>query len=127
MPDSAIAPPGPIAAVRALGSTALDILQTRLELLTVEFMQERDRLAHRLLWGGLLLLLVLVTVLLAAMLAVAAFWDTPYRMAAMTVAVGLPALSAAGCAAKMFLRGRGRRRPFDASLQALEADVQAFR
>jgi uncharacterized membrane protein YqjE len=127
VPATATAPPGPIESVRALGNTALDILQTRLELLTVEFVQERDRLAQRLLWGGLLLLLVLVTSLLAAMLAVALVWDTPYRLGAMAAAVALPGVGAVGCAMALFLQGRAARRPFDASLRALQADVQAFR
>lgn len=110
-----------------LGRTVLDMLHTRLELVVVEFGQERDRLTALLLYGALLLAFTFLALVLGGMLVVALFWDTPYRLAAVGTAALLPLLAAVACAAAFVHKVRSRPRAFDATLQALGADVAALR
>lgn len=127
MTDNGLPTPPPRASVREIGRTVLDIMHTRLELLTVEFGQERDRLTGLLLCGALLLVFLLLSLVMGGMLVVAAFWDTSYRMAATGIAAALPTLAALACAAILVNRVRHRPRAFDATLLALEADAAALR
>jgi uncharacterized membrane protein YqjE len=115
------------ASVREIGRTVLDMLHTRLELLTVEFGQERDRLTQMLLYGALLLVFTILALVLGGMLVVAVFWDTPHRLAAISIAAAFPAIAALGCAAALVYQVRTRPRPFDATLLAVGADVAALR
>jgi uncharacterized membrane protein YqjE len=127
MVDDASPPRPALASVRELGRTVLDMLHTRLELLTVELGQERDRLAELLLYGALLVLLVLLTLVLGAMLMVALFWDTPQRLPVIATMAALPAIAALACAGALVHQLRSRPRPFDASLLALGADLAALK
>jgi uncharacterized membrane protein YqjE len=76
--------PGLLVSLRAMVATALQLLQTRLELFTTELEEEMHRVASLLVWsivaiffGGLFVLMLAVTVVIA-------FWDT-HRMAAAIV------------------------------------------
>lgn len=117
----------PLASARELGRTVLEILHTRLELLAVEIGQERDHLPEMILYGALLVLFTFLALVLAGMLVLTLYWDTPHRVAAVAIVFAVPALAALGCAAILVFKLRGRPRPFDASLLALRADMAVLR
>ncbi|MEO7774820.1 MAG: phage holin family protein [Steroidobacteraceae bacterium] len=82
--------PGLLVSLRAMFSTGLQLLQTRLELFTTELEEEMHRIAGLLLWsiiaiffGGLFILMLAVTVVIA-------FWDE-HRLAA---AIGMTSIFA---------------------------------
>jgi uncharacterized membrane protein YqjE len=64
-----------------LGATAVDMVQTRLELAAIEIEEESQRLLGYLLLSLLALFLLGIGLLLVALLVVIVFWDT-YRVAA---------------------------------------------
>jgi len=118
--------PGPIASLRALGATLLELVGTRGELALVELREEGERRKEMLglaLAGALFLGLGL---LLAALFVVAVFWDT-YRLAA----IGVVTLLYLGIAAGAFMRLREKLRssppPFEATLRELAADRELLR
>jgi uncharacterized membrane protein YqjE len=118
--------PGPIASLRALGATLLELVGTRGELALVELREEGERRKEMLglaLAGALFLGLGL---LLAALFVVAVFWDT-YRLAA----IGAVTLLYLGIAAAAFMRLREKLRasppPFEATLRELAADRELLR
>src|SRR4051812_16156684 len=90
--------PGPGAALRSLGRTLLDILRTRVDLLTIEMAQERQRLAQLVLLALLGLVSLVLFLGFGGLLAMACSWDTPYRWPVAGSIVGLFAAGAAGCA-----------------------------
>lgn len=83
--------PGLLDSLRAMVGTALQLLQTRLELFTTELEEEMHRIAALLVWsivaiffGGLFVLMLAVTVVIA-------FWDE-HRLAAALVMTSLFAI-----------------------------------
>jgi uncharacterized membrane protein YqjE len=109
-----------------LGGTALALLRTRLELVTVEFDEERE-------WATELLVLVLSGVLLAlfallfaSIFVIAYFWEA-YRL----WAIAGVTLFYVALAVLTFMRLQQRRRekpaPFAATLAELGHDVSALR
>ncbi len=109
-----------------LGGTALALLRTRLELVTVEFDEERE-------WATELLVLVLSGVLLAlfallfaSIFVIAYFWEA-YRL----WAIAGVTLFYVALAVLTFMRLQRRRRekptPFAATLAELGHDVSALR
>lgn len=121
MREGAGPPPGLLAALRRLGSTALEIVHTRIELVATELDEERARIAASL---GLALVagfcLALGT-LLAVLFLVALFWDT-YRLLVLGLLAG-GFLTAGGLAVAAF-RSRLARRPrlFARTLDELAQD-----
>lgn len=73
--------PGLLASLRAMFATVLQILQTRLELLTTELEEEMHRVATLLLWSIIAIFFGGLFVLMLAMTVVIAFWDD-HRLAA---------------------------------------------
>lgn len=117
---------GPVASLRALGATLLELIGTRAELALVELREEGERRKEMLvpaLAGALFLGLGL---LLAALFVVALFWDA-HRLAA----IGGVTLLYLGIAAFAFVRLREKLRssppPFEASLGELAADRELLR
>lgn len=112
---------GLIASLRGLLGTALELAQTRLELLGNELEQEKANLFEALWWGALALLLVL-TALVLAIGCVMFMLQEPYRVPALIVLTF-------GCAAAgvaMLRHARRRLRSvggaFGASVQELARD-----
>ena len=117
---------GPIASLRALGATLLELVGTRGELALVELREEGERRKQMLglaLAGTLFLGLGL---LLAALFVVVVFWDT-HRLAAL----GAVTILYLGIAAVAFVRLREMVRtsppPFEATLRELAADRELMR
>lgn len=121
MREEAGRPPGLLASLRSLGSTALEIVYTRIELVAVELDEERARLGAAL---GLALAAVFclaLGVLLAVLFLVVLFWDT-HRL----VILGLlsTAFLVAGTLALLGIRRRLSQRPrlFSRTLEELARD-----
>jgi uncharacterized membrane protein YqjE len=66
---------GIFGSVRQLFETVLAIVQNRLELVSVEFSEEKTRVASVLVWAGLLLFLSFMAMIAITFLVVVAFWD----------------------------------------------------
>lgn len=82
---SAAAPgPGLLASLRRLLATTLEIAQVRLELLGVEFEQEKLRIFDGLLWAAVALLLLGVGLTLLTALLLMLLWDA-YRLPALAL------------------------------------------
>ena len=111
-------------ALAQLAATVVGLLRTHLELVTVEFEEERARTMD------LLVMIVVATVFFSfalivfSALIVVLFWET-YPVAAI-VCVMLVYV-AIGAGALLVLRRRTRGRPFEATLAELEKDAAWFR
>ena len=102
-------------AVRRIGCTLLDMLQTRLELAAVEIEEESRRLLGYFVLALLALILFGLAMLLVALAVILVFWDS-YRLEA---AIGLAALF--GVAAGMI--GLKLRADFSSRPRLLAATV----
>ena len=111
-------------ALTQLAASILALVQTRLELVTLEFEEERERTKQ------LLALIVVAAVFLSfalialSALVVALFWDTHPIAALVCVTLFYAAV---GAGALLALRSRMRGRPFDATLSELEKDAAWLR
>jgi uncharacterized membrane protein YqjE len=116
--------PGPFAALKALGRTALDILHTRLALLITEIAEEQSRLAELLVYAALTLLCLVVAIVMLAVLVMAALWDTPYRLVAAAVVAAIFAAAGIASAVALMHKSRSKPRLFGASLDEVGADLE---
>jgi uncharacterized membrane protein YqjE len=119
-------PLGPGASLRALGRTLVDMLRTRLELLAVEGAQWQHRLGRLALLAAAGSLAVGICLQLLAALAIAAFWDTPYRLQAIGGMASLFAIAAAVCGLAISRALRTAPPAMDATLRSLAADLEAL-
>jgi uncharacterized membrane protein YqjE len=107
--------------IRELGTSALGLAQTRLELAAVEFDEVRERTFERMVLIAVAVLGFAFALLAATALVVVAFWDT-YRIAALcgvTLAyllIGLLALW------RLSTRQRAEGTPFAGTLAEFERD-----
>lgn len=116
-----------LVSLRALWLSVLGMLHTRLELLGVEFAQERERFVLSLVCAAAAVLLAFFALLMAALLLVALSWETPYRLPVLGLLVAGPAMAAAIVAAMLVRKARRTPRAFDGSLRTLAADLAALR
>lgn len=117
-------PSGLKAAASTAASSALNLLRTRLELASIEWAEERERLLTRL---GLLfaaLLLFILGVLGLCVLAVVYFWDTTAREAAVLVPTALCIVT--GLLLYYLSRRVGQSLPFAATLAEFDKDRAAL-
>ncbi|MGC2164382.1 MAG: phage holin family protein [Gallionella sp.] len=115
-------PTGLLASLKRLTGTILVIIQTRLDLLSIELEEERLRVKQMLLYGSLALFFFGLAILLLTVFVVALFWDT-YRL---QVLGGLTVLFfVAGLLLWNALRRLARERPklFSSSLAELADDI----
>ncbi len=121
--DSGEGPAQPrlLESLKALGTTAVAAVETRLRLLSIDLEEERDALVRLIFWGAVFLFSLFLGVVLAAMLIVVVFWESQ-RLAVLGVLTGL-ALGAAA-AIGLGLRAWWRRRPraFSTTLEELAKD-----
>jgi uncharacterized membrane protein YqjE len=110
------------AAVGRIGTALLAMLQTRLELATVEVQEEWQRMLSYLAWTLLAVLLMAGAALLAAAFVILLFWDS-YRLQAVAALALLFAL--AGGALLRRARARFAARPplLAATLAELRSDI----
>lgn len=114
--------PGLADSLRALAGNTVAIVHTRLELLSVEFEEEKAHLAQLLLIAALALLCFCLGVVFIALLVVVAFWDTPHRIAVTGLTAGV--LLTAAVALWLLFRSKRKAKPplFAASIQELVRD-----
>lgn len=114
---------GPVASLRALGATLLELVGSRIELAVVELREESARRKGMLALAVVGALFVALGLLLVAGFIVLLFWDT-HRLAAL----GAVTLVYLGIAAYCFMRLRreqlAARPPFEATLRELAADLR---
>jgi uncharacterized membrane protein YqjE len=76
--------PGIFEAAKTFAGSLLEHAQTRLELLTVEWAEEKTRLTGLLITLTLALFFSCLAVTFGSLLVLVFFWDTPHRLAAVT-------------------------------------------
>jgi uncharacterized membrane protein YqjE len=119
-------PGGLFDATARLGGTALALLRTRLELVTLEFEEERERATELLVLVLSAVLLALCALLFASIFVIAYFWEA-YRL----WAIAGVTLFYVALAILTFMRLQQRRRDkppaFAATLAELGHDVSSLR
>jgi uncharacterized membrane protein YqjE len=128
MSDSAGAP-GPatnlLRSAVQLGGTLLQVVQTRVELLTTEISEDVERGVRIVMWAVLAILAAMFGALLAAFAVIAYFWDTHRMVAILAVTVAFLVLAAgAGLAARRNLQQKPRL--LDATRSELQRDAASF-
>ena len=120
------APPGFVAAFRALGDGILTGAQRRIELLSVELHEEKLRLIQIFIWITVAVFTGVMTITFASLTLVYLFWTT----ARLAVLGGLTAFYAAALitAIVAFRRFLARQpEPFATTIQELEEDRECIR
>jgi uncharacterized membrane protein YqjE len=113
--------------LKALGRTAVEALHTRLDLLSTELKEEQARITELLVIAVLALLCVFLAIVFAAFFVVVAVWDTPYRLWVIALLAAV-LVGAAAALWKYFRREiTARPRPFQATLEELNADIERLR
>ena len=118
--------PGPIASLRRILATLLDLGRTRIELIAVEIEEQIEHAAKLLLWGIAAVYFGSLALLLLAFTIVIAFWDT-HRMLAATGVTAAFALAAGGAGLSVRKRLRQRPRILTATTTELKRDADALR
>lgn len=109
--------------LKTLSGSLAGLVQTRLELLATDIVEERVHLTRLLVLGLLALFCFGVGVVLLAMLIVVVFWDT-HRLAALGGLTAFFLAASAGLVAFALHKARTRPRLFEASLAELSKDRQ---
>ncbi len=118
--------PGPIASLRRILATLLDLGRTRIELIAVEIEEQIEHAAKLLLWGIAAVYFGSLALLLLAFTIVIAFWDTHRMLAAIGVTAAF-ALAAGGAGLSVRKRLRQRPRILTATTTELRRDADALR
>ena len=112
---------GPLASLRTLASTLLDLVGTRAELALAELREEAERRERALAIACIAALFLTLGLLLAAFLVIVVFWET-HRIAATAVMTAIYLGIAAGAYAKLRAARRTAAPPFEATLRELALD-----
>lgn len=114
---------GLFASLRALSSSLVAVVQTRLELLALDLAEEREHLTALLGLALAALFFLGIGVILLVFLVIAVFWDT-HRLLVTGGFTALFLLTGGGLAALALRRLRTKPRLFSASLAELAKDRQ---
>ena len=114
---------GLFASLKSLSASLVGIVQTRLELLSTDVAEERERLTALLVLAQVALFCLGVGVVLLAMLIVVVFWES-HRLAALGALTGVFLLAGAAVGWLALHRLRTKPRLFAASLDELAKDRQ---
>ena len=112
--------------VRQLGASLLGHAAMRVELLSIEVQEEKARLARLAMSAALVSALFIVSVVLAAILVLAIYWDTPYRVSAASWLVGIFGLGTVGGGFYLSAQLRLSSTLFAASAGELRRDADAL-
>lgn len=125
MSDSAERSAGGISgAFSQLIASVIELARTRLELVTIEFDEERERTKSILILSVVAAVFLSLAVVTLSALILAAYWDTHPFLAILAMAVFYGAV---GAGALAILSRRERHRPFAATLAELERDAENLR
>jgi len=113
-------------ALSGIASTAVALLRTRLELATVEFEEERERIKSMLSLIVVATVFACFAVVTLSILVIAYFWDT-HPLAAIAGVAIFHALIAGGALLALKQQGQAHGQPFAATLAELERDAEALR
>ena len=113
--------------LRAVSGGFTALVKTRLELLSLELTEEKDRLLSVLLFGAIGLLFLHLALTVVAVLVGLFFWGTEYRYIALAVLVLVYAVVGLGCLLLMKKHLGLATTPFAATIDALRDDAQALR
>ncbi|HEX7329260.1 MAG TPA: phage holin family protein [Casimicrobiaceae bacterium] len=113
------------AAIR-VGASALALLRTRIELLAVEFAQERERIILSVVLIAVASAAFALTAMVVTLGIIAWFWDEHRFLAIVIVAIVYAAAGIAALVAHRRIR-RDTPTPFGASTEALRRDVEWLR
>ena len=114
------------ASLKKLAGTVVSMLQTRLELASVELAEEKDRLLGAAFLGMLAVSLIALSIMTLTALIAILLWDT-YSWQALAVMAMLYALGAAGCLWKVRTSLRNAPPLFEATLAELDKDREILR
>ena len=115
--------PGPIDSLKELGRTALDIVHTRVDLLSTELAEEQGRVAELVLYGATAFFCLLLAVAVVAVSVIASMWDGPYRVMTVGVIATILMATGLGMSAAFISKAKAKPRPFASSVEALGADA----
>jgi len=126
MPDSAeqASAGGLSRALSQLTASVVALVRSRLELLTVEFEEERERTKELLVLAVVATVFLLFAFVALSALVLAVFWESHPLIAILCMAL---AYAAVGIWAVARIKQRQRQRPFAATLAELERDAEALR
>jgi uncharacterized membrane protein YqjE len=117
---------GLTAALRTLGGTLVEILETRGGLFAVELREELGRRKRMLALGAVAFAFLHTALLLATLLVVAFFWDE-HRIAAIAAMAALYAGCGAVALQRLVSEARAGPEPFAATLDELQQDFASLR
>lgn len=121
--ESHAATGGLLESLKALSSSLVGIVHTRLELLSTDIAEEREHLVLLLVMGLVALFCLGVGIVLLAILIAAAFWES-HRIMALGGLTGIFLAAGAGAVWLAMHKARTRPRLFEASLAELSKDRQ---
>ena len=110
-----------VESARRLGTTVLDIAETRLRLLSIDLQEAGQRFVWLVFWTMIGVFFFALGVLLVALLIVVIFWDS-HRLTALALGGGLFLLASFSIAAVIVRLVRQQRNPFAATLGELAKD-----
>ena len=117
-------PGGLFGSVKNLAASLVTHLHTRLQLFATEFAEEKLRQTSLLFGAIVALLFTFMTLVLAVLLVIAVYWDTPYRLHAVAFLAVLFLAGAVISGGMVRAKLKSKPRLFEASLAELYKDLQ---
>lgn len=111
----------PKPSLKKLGGAFVDLLHGHLELLGIEFQEEKSRTFRLFLLAGVSLILGLLVLVGLSAAVVIAFWET-HRMAALLSLCGIYAVLMALCIGRAIRLAKEAATPFQATLEEIARD-----
>lgn len=112
--------------IRQLGVSVLSHVAMRVELLSIEVQEEKARLVRLAMSAALVSALLIVSLVMAAILILAIYWDTPNRVPAALWLAGTFALLTAGGGFYLAAQLRSSTTLFATSASELRNDARAL-
>jgi len=112
--------------IRQLAASLLGHAAMRVELLSIEVQEEKARLVRLAISAALVTALLVVSVVLAAILVLVIYWDTPYRVNAAAWLVGLFSVFTIGSGLYLAAQLRVSSTLFTTSASELRRDAEAL-
>lgn len=113
--------PGLISSIQGLVATLIQILETRIGIISTEFEEERERLRELVLYGFMALFFGSLGIVLATVFVVVHFWDEHRLVVVATFAV-IYLIAGAACGMVLKKRMASRSRLFSTTLSELSKD-----